>query len=340
LGGKSDDSASREMINQQKQEAEIARQKEAERQARINKQLARVKAAFEGTPVTKAKLNTATIAAPGAGTAVGAAATGLPAGYSWVRGPNTPVAPTAATQSNVQTNDLSRFGHDAGSGSAAAAGAFDSSRARGTGGGPAAPTPQAVVAPNGEWLVKGPDGKLHKIGEKINWNTQVDTGKRTGGPQAFLDKFKAGYLANYLPQVADKFKEARDQTTYDLAAAGTLRSSIAGDELAKLAKQNKLNEADVRTKATEAVGDLKTRLNKEEATANQQVMSVENPEVAASNALTAVQNITAEKPTNTPLGTIFDIAAIGGANYLKGANNKRLLSQVPGAQPATRIINV
>jgi hypothetical protein len=279
MGGKSSDDS--KMVNAQKQEAAEARAKEAQRKARIDAGLAKIKAAFHGAPV------------------MGTRTEATPAGTKQVTGP--------ATTRQVWVEP--------------------SSSAKGTGGGGYYKT---VNVPATTRTVATPAGTR---------TVSYDTGKTTGGPGAFLDKYKQAYLGNYLPQVAQKFGEAKDETTYALARAGTLRSSAAADELAKLIEQNRINEADVRTKASEATADLKTRLAREEAAAQAQLYSTENPEVAAANAVNAVQNITAEKPSTTPLGAIFDVAAIGGANYLKGGTNKFYRDKyVPGAQPATRIL--
>lgn len=302
MGGKSDDSSSRRMIEMQEREAAEARAKEAARKKRIDTGLSRIKSAFEGKETMK---NVAKTAKLGTGD--------LPAGYSYVMEGATP-----ATTKKVTTN----------------------SQGGGNSGGMINRT-QTVQVPGkaGTKMVKGPDGKLYKIGDTVSYNESTGTGKFTGGPEEFLKEYEQGYLGNYLPQVAEKFGEAKDETTYALARAGTLNSQAAADELAKLIKQNALNEADVRTKATEAVGSLRGRLADERAKAEAQLYSSENPEVAASNALHAVQNITAEEPSTTPLGAIFDIAAIGGANYLKGGTNKYYKDKyAPGTQAGGRIV--
>jgi hypothetical protein len=192
----------------------------------------------------------------------------------------------------------------------------------------------------GHWETKTVPGAWRTVTTPgATTSQQVVTGTAKDPTADFLKQYETDYLGNFLPQVATQFKDARDDTTYQFADSGTLQSSMAGDELAKLIEQNKINEADVRNKATSAVGDLKGRLAKEEAAAEAQLYSTEDPETAAANALHAVTNITAEDAPNTMLGDIFKVAAIGGANYLKGGANKAYRDQyVPGAQPASRII--
>jgi hypothetical protein len=275
MGGKSNDNASREMINMQKQEAAEARAKEDARKARIAGGLEKIKAAFHG---------------------------GNTYGTKQVAG-----APTTSRVQGPSTTQRVWIGS-------------------GNGG--------------GHWETKTVPGAWRTVTTPgATTSQQVVTGTAKDPTADFLKQYETDYLGNFLPQVATQFKDARDDTTYQLADAGTLQSSMAGDELAKLIEQNKINEADVRNKATSAVGDLKGRLAKEEAAAEAQLYSTEDPETAAANALHAVTNITAEDAPNTMLGDIFKVAAIGGANYLKGGANKAYRDQyVPGAQPASRII--
>ena len=82
------DSGSREMIQMQKDEANAAsRQKEAARQGRISSGPARIRQVFEGAPVMKAVNKTGKAVGPAAGTKVGTAVAGLPAGYTYVQVP-------------------------------------------------------------------------------------------------------------------------------------------------------------------------------------------------------------------------------------------------------------
>jgi hypothetical protein len=192
-----------------------------------------------------------------------------------------------------------------------------------------------------EWAIRGPDGKLYRRGETIPTTVEYDTGVRTGGiGDEFYNKFKQGILDYYMPQVTDQYGDAKNELTYRLARAGTLRSSAATGEVADLAKQNTLNEAKVRSQADTAAADLKSRVASERAKAESQLYATENPEVAANQATAAIRNITAETPELSPLGQIFNIAAIGGANYLKGAMNQSGINKVRQATGggSTRIV--
>jgi len=344
FGGGSDDSSSREMIQMQKDEAAEARKKETERQARITSGLARIKEAFHGRPEYKTVArNPYKVTAPTAGTASGAAVSGLPTGYKYVQMPGTPgavIAPSApgapARQGPIPpNNDPNRV---ANGGSQRVSGNDGWGRGYSANRGPS--TPRGPATP-GKWVVQGPDGKYYEIGSDIGGLTeQKATGKTIGGIQSdFFNNFKQGILDFYQPQVAQKYADAQKETTYRLADAGTLRSSMANELAADLSKQNTLNTADVRSKADTAAADLRTRTAAEEAKAVSQLYATENPNVAASQATHAVTNLIAEKPTSTPLGDIFNIAAIGGAKFLQGADNAAFAKKVGALpKPAQRIV--
>jgi hypothetical protein len=167
------------------------------------------------------------------------------------------------------------------------------------------------------WYIKGPDGKLHAVGEKVSGN--VSTGKNTDGFGAdFFNGIRKDVSDYYMPQVARQYGEARDKTTYALANAGTLNSSVATDETAKLAEQNRLNRADVLAQGDSAAADARSRLATERAKAEGQLYATENPTLASNQALAAVKDIRLDQPKMSPLSEIFKIAAIGGANALGG----------------------
>jgi len=179
------------------------------------------------------------------------------------------------------------------------------------------------------WVTTTNPGKARTVATPAGTREEeYDTGQRSGGfDDNFFNQFRDAMTSYYMPQVQEQYGEAKDKTTYGLARAGTLRSSAAIDEQAKLAKQNTLREGEVRTKADEAVGGLRDRLATERSKAESQLYATEDPNVAANQALAAVENISAEKPTLTPLGALFDIASIGGAGAVSGYQNAEYLKK-------------
>jgi hypothetical protein len=338
-GGGSDDS-SKQMVQMQQQEAEAARQKEAARQARIQSGLARISAAFEGAPIMGTRGTSYTAAAPGAGVASGAAVPGLPAGYTYVMQPGGGAA-GAVRDPRLTAIANMPGGSNRGGGNARSSMSPGNSSMYGDTGGPAAGAGAGGAGGGGKWMVRGPDGRMYEVGSQIGGSESYDTGRRSGGiNDAFFDRYKQGILDYYTPQVAEKYGDAKDELTYRLARAGTLRSSMAATETADLAKQNDLNMGKIRSQADTAAADLRSRVASERQKAESQLYATENPDVAANQATAAINNITAAQPDTTPLGDIFQLAAVGGANFLKGAANARGLASVPGytGRGATRVV--
>jgi hypothetical protein len=192
---------------------------------------------------------------------------------------------------------------------------------RGTGGSNAGGHWETKVVPGTKQVVKPGVGTVAE---------QYDTGERSGGfNDEFYNKFRQGITDYYMPQVAQKYGEAKDETTYGLARAGTLRSTAAIDEAAKLAEQNRPNRAEVLAQADTGAADIRTRVAAERAKAEQQLYATENPDVATNQALAAVNNIQLDKPDLSPLGEIFKIATIGGANALSGYRNQQFQNRLP-----------
>src|SRR6516165_8796401 len=324
MGGKAPKADNSAIVQQQQADAAAAAAKEAARQQRLSQGLASIKQAFEGTPVTKdttsaydwSKFNPADvgkyIAAGGTGDQTDPTQYGLPSGYkvgmvtpsTGVSTPSTKAAygsgaPSASSWGN---NQLS-YKSPAQLGAARAPGA-------------------ASV-----WGVTDPSGKTTIPGSDLEVTTQTPTGETTGGfDQPFYDKYKQGILDYYMPQVSDQYNLARNELTYRLARAGTLDSSAAGTDVADLAKQNTLNEANVRSQADTAAGDLRTQVAGEEQKAVSQLYATEDPEVAANQATSAVRDISLQQPNLSPLSAIFNVADIRGANILKGYQGQNFLN--------------
>lgn len=364
MGGKSSDSGSREMINMQKQEAAAARAKELDRQGRITGGLAAIRNIFEGAPVMATRTGKRTLDGSG----------GLPPGYSYVDtpggggggaadtlqrtfGPN-PISAALSGNRNYQSGpggrDMDQISYVSGGSRNSAPQAYQYGR-------PVTVTPSVTrsgsptirpgyndgrPAPGGggggttRRMVRGPDGRLYEVGSSVDYSEEYDTGAREGGiGDTHYNKYKQGLIDYYMPQVADKFKEAQKETTYRLARAGTLRSSAATDEQARLGKENILAEGKVRSDADQAAADMRARVASERAKAESQLYATENPEVAANQATSAIRNIVAEQPNVSPLGDIFTLAAIGGANYLGGRRSEQYGQKyVPGYRKSTSVV--
>jgi len=354
MGGKAH-ADNKQIVEEQKRQAKDAALKEAQRQQRIKVGLKRIGYAFEGQPVMK----TATGTFDWKGFDPKKPTVGLPAGYSAVQvdDPNYKAATATGTDAiggvgetdNWGVGGLDRFGNQTikppagqtlGSGTRATRGGnftYDpASDHRGVqlagsagGGGTAAGTAPKV------WAIKGPDGKLHyQTDGSFNWKTSTDTGKRKGGfDDKFYNEYGQAITDYYDPQVASQYDDAQRELTYRLARAGTLQSSAANTEVADLAQQNAVNMGAIANKADTAVGDLKAKVASEKQKAISQLYATENPDVAANQATAAVRDISLQQPDLSPLAQLFNIAAVGGANILRGYNNQQMIGNFESGLP-------
>jgi len=369
MGGKGGGSGGNQAVEEQQKQAAEARQKEAERKARVQQGMDAIRGQFEGSPVmgTKSTAFDWNSFKPSAGNAMatqdasgnwvrGASlSTGVPAGFTAVQVADPNWKPATAARSgisgiqrpgapvNPNAGKISGFG---------AGGTLNGMPGGGTNqgsGGGIGGTPQvsaaAARAGGGSapmvWALRGPDGQLHYQGQGFNVDSQYDTGQRSGGfGDDFYNKYKQGILDYYTPQVADQYGDAKDELTYRLARAGTLRSSVAADETADLSKQNDLNMANVLNKADQGAADLRSNVASERAKVESQLLASEDPNAAASQALAAVKNISLDQPEMSPLGMIFNVGTIGAANALKGYTAKTAYNQFAGTNPtgALRVI--
>jgi hypothetical protein len=164
--------------------------------------------------------------------------------------------------------------------------------------------------------------------------TAIDTlfGPDNFGDQ-FYNKYNKAELDYTMPQLEDQYSKAKTGMTYDLARAGTLRSTAAGYAQSLLEKQNAVNEAGVNAKADVDTAALRQSIASQQQQAYNQLYATEDPTVAANTAATAVGNAQLSQPTLTPLTNAFQPVAIGlgsalstaygnaNANYLTGGQN-------------------
>lgn len=137
-----------------------------------------------------------------------------------------------------------------------------------------------------------------------------------GFDDAFYNKYKDAKLGYDLPQLEDQYNKRKEQTTYDLARAGLLRSTAAGQAQADLELQKSMNEAGIRAGADQGVADLRKSIANEQSAALSQLYATEDPNVAANTAIQSVQQGQLSTPALSPLGELFKPLVIGGAGAL------------------------
>lgn len=175
----------------------------------------------------------------------------------------------------------------------------------------------------------GPDNNLITTGSSIAdlANSQIWTGgdpsKGTeGGFQpSFYDKYTQSMLDYYLPQEGQQYTQARSNLAYSLARAGSLNSSVAGMDVAKLAQQDQINQAQIAAQADNATGQLRTQVQQDQEAALNQLYSTEDPSVAASTAENMVANAQLTKPLLNPIGALFTPISVGVGTAMTGYTN-------------------
>lgn len=304
------DNSAKKALKWQKQQAAEAAKQEAERQARLKQGTETINALFDGTPVMGerdatydwSKFTTKTTGG-GAGTT------------------QRPVNPSIIMNGGGKDADRrdgnTPYGNDQNSSYNRNAKAGGGTKFTGT-------VPEGYTAKkvNGQWVLVGSDGKTYKKGDTVAYKEKYDTGAKTGGfGDDFYNKYRDATLAYYEPELAKQYEKARSNLTYDHARAGTLQSSMAGENLADLLYQNTNNTAMIRSKADAATGQLKTSVAGQKAAALGQLYATEDPGIAANVATNSVRNLQSTTPEFEPMGQLFNNAVVGATNYAGAYND-------------------
>jgi hypothetical protein len=302
------DNSAKKALKWQKKQAEDAAKKEAERQARLKQGTETINALFDGAPVMGERDAT----------------------YDWSQfttkangggaGTTTPAKPSFRVSGNGDLRDAGGYG----SGQNSSYSKNPTVQAKGGGRKFTGTVPEGYTAKrvNGQWVLVGPDGKTYKKGDTVGYKEKYDTGQKTGGfGDDFYNKYRSATLGYYEPELAKQYDKARSNLTYDHARAGTLQSSMAGDNLADLLYQNTNNLAMIRSKADAATGQLKTSVAGQKAAALGQLYATEDPGIAANVATNSVRNLQSTTPEFEPMGQLFNSAVVGATNYAGAYND-------------------
>jgi hypothetical protein len=161
----------------------------------------------------------------------------------------------------------------------------------------------------------------------------------------FYNKYQKNYMGYYRPEMMTQYRKARGGLNFDLARAGTLKSSVAAEQMADLEKQRLQQDASIRSKADAEVGRLRNQVSDAKSASIGQLYATEDPSLAANLASNSVASQLKETPKFDPLGEVFNIAALGAAGFLN-ANSSRAYGigsgigggVAPGGTSSTRIV--
>jgi hypothetical protein len=127
----------------------------------------------------------------------------------------------------------------------------------------------------------------------------------------FYEKYRKAELDYTMPQLKTQYDTAKSGVTYDLARAGTLRSTMAAYAQSELEKQKAVNEASIKAKADTDTAELRKSIAQQQQQAYNQLYATEDPTVAANTAASSVANAQLTQPNTGALGDLFKPIAIG-----------------------------
>jgi hypothetical protein len=328
-------------------QTEEAKQKEAERVARIKKGMTAIERLFEGSPIMgtrkknidfsgltekagvggyTVKKRTSTKPAGGGGAAAGVAAppavtpTDAQKAYMpWLDTPNYKAGQIAAGgvnppggQSFDDSSNTWVTGTNTGGGAGGAAG-----------GGGIIETVEGydLLDANGKVVASGKSlDDLKKF--QAQEDEKYDTGKKSGGiGEDLYSKYRNAQKDYYFPQLTTQYQDAKKKLLFDHINAGTTLSSMAGDNLADVEGQKVTNTSQINSQIEDSVGALKRQVASDKQALINQLYATEDPTMIANAATAKVGAINTQQPALNPVGEFFKLAAIGGGSALQGFGN-------------------
>lgn len=137
---------------------------------------------------------------------------------------------------------------------------------------------------------------------------------------------KTAFLDYYQPQLDDQFKDARDKLTYAFSRAGTLNSTMAADEAAKLGKKYTLQLGSLVNQADGDANGLRSQIENDKSSIIGQLNSTGDAQAASNDALARTKVLAQSAPAYSPLGDIFSGVGDAIGNYANANRNRQLYS--------------
>jgi len=146
-----------------------------------------------------------------------------------------------------------------------------------------------------------------------------------GFNDAFYADRRNAYTGFYQPQLTDQFEEARKKLTYALARAGTLNSSIAAENSAKLGREYDTNRAIIQSKAEEDVNALQSRIGSEKTALVSQLNATGDADRVSNEALARTAQMYQTIPPYNMFPDIFLGVAQGIGGIAQNQQNQAYL---------------
>lgn len=149
----------------------------------------------------------------------------------------------------------------------------------------------------------------------------------------FYDGYRQSFLDYYTPQLEEQFSDARSQTLFDHVRKGTTRSSAYAERMADLFRDKSVNEAQIYNDADRRTAELRDRVASEKQGALELASYAEDPSMAATRALTEVNAVQNVSPNISPLGDIFQTAAMAYRSYQDAKDRQSIRSGLQTTNP-------
>ncbi len=151
----------------------------------------------------------------------------------------------------------------------------------------------------------------------------------------FYDAFKGSILDYYLPQLDERFTDAKSSLLFNLGRRGLLKSSQAIDDQARLVTDKLDTEAQLRSDADNQTAALREDISHSKQNAFNLLQSTEDPTTAVNQALTEVNAIQSRGANLNPLGDIFATAATAYKDYVLARRSQQYADLLQSGSPSS-----
>jgi hypothetical protein len=152
-----------------------------------------------------------------------------------------------------------------------------------------------------------------------------------GFDEAFYKKFYDTSFNFADKQRQDQYDRMRKNITYDLARAGTLRSSAANEAAADLERQNLITGGTLKAQAEGETGQLRSSIASQQQQLTNQLYATEDPTIAENAAMGFVKNANLQVPTQQTLGDLFKPLVIGALGAASAFNTQSGFNEGSGS---------
>lgn len=140
----------------------------------------------------------------------------------------------------------------------------------------------------------------------------------------FYGKRQKAYMDYNVPQLQDKFGDARKELTYALARAGTLNSTVAADRQSQLQGKYQGEQASLIAKALQDGANARANTQATKSALVSQLNATADVDLAANDALAQSKAIYQSQPALSPLGDIFAGIADGIGQLTAARQNAQI----------------